>query len=489
VHLDILTQRLLEPLLQTVASYNHPFTTSERSALVKRTVDLLRLFCERLGREEAQKHLMSLVVSFFSYFNCVVPTTHTHSGSHEPSLSTTNDLRPEEPGASMAFLEYVFTPALAAFAYTHFCKLLGQLKLQQQLPNIAIVEDLVYSRAEADRPEEFPSQSAFADEQPHQPLSASELELQSAPTPTTPLSALDGHSLDLSRSDDSRGGGSASQISAGGGSLPEAVSIGAEILLEYEQVDIQDAPRATEDVFSSKTTNAYNKWADGWTRYWRRHADDLPSRLHPEFAFQGQALQVYTGHTAAVRDIVPMENSLQFLTASKDKTVRLWNVTYLGHNSSYTHGIGGGQCRLVYTGHRRPLYNIALASHLEQVRKGIVCFTKAIAEQPVMKNETEQPGIVDGNSTNCDQHFFPTLPPHLLFSIPRSYPAMASSTSGISTPTRRSSVTILASWAPRVWYQSLARPTPSSRWATAGCRCSTRESAPLPAHGRRCPLR
>lgn len=389
-----------------MTSYNHPFTTSERSALVKRTVDLLRLLCERLGREDAQKHLMPLVLSFFSYFNCVVPTAHTHAGSHEPSLSTTNDLQPEEPGASMAFLEEVFTPALAAFAYTHFCKLLGQLKLQQQLPNIAIVEDLVYSRTETDRPEEVPSQSAFADEQTHQPFSASELELQSTETPTTPLTTLNGHSPDLYRSDDSRGGGSASQMSTGGGSLSEAVSVGAEILLEYEQVDIQDTPRTTEDVFSSKTTNAYRKWADGWTSYWRRHADDLPSRLHPEFAFQGQALQVYTGHTAAVRDIVPMENSLQFLTASKDKTVRLWNVTYLGRNSSYTHGIGGGQCRLVYTGHRRPLYNMALASHLEQVRRRTQVFT-------YKQNGTHRE--YDRCGTTCGQRSFFFLKPQPLY--------------------------------------------------------------------------
>lgn len=59
---------------------------------------------------------------------------------------------------------------------------------------------------------------------------------------------------------------------------------------------------------------------------------------------------------------------MQFLTASKDKTVRLWNVTYLGRASTWTQGIGGGNCRHVYSGHRRSVSSLAYDAHRAHVR-------------------------------------------------------------------------------------------------------------------------
>lgn len=504
-HTETLTQRLLNPILQAAVSPDHPFDLAQRTKMIMRLLDVSMLLCTRLNRPLAQEHLMPLVQTFFFYFNCtpragsaeLTTTPSADADAAKEETAKTADIvvdgqpaagegaNGEEPNGTskredsssvkdgespsgaaaesesetdvVAFLQDLLTPTIASYAYQHFCQLIGQETLRRNLPNIQLIEELMYEREHDVRSlpvlfstfsdESMPATSGGTGGPPMasgsssfgQPMTAAgsatttgvvqsasvgaEASTTSVPLPTqnaaqatTARGAADTNSTSAASSSLVTGQ-SADSFSAAleslenasasrnfsidtftfpsqdeGSSTLEGGSTAPDVTLEYEQVDVSESNRSLDDTLSAKTANAYKAWAQGWIAYWRRSYEATPAQLHPDFTYENRLLQVrafviafrgffkaksplvvlffckvFTGHTAAIWDIVVLENDLQFLTASKDKTVRLWNVTHLGRSSTWTHGIGGGMCRHVYSGHRRPVTSLAYLPHNNQV--------------------------------------------------------------------------------------------------------------------------
>ncbi|XP_034242666.1 WD repeat-containing protein 81 isoform X2 [Thrips palmi] len=229
-------------------------------------------------------------------------------------------------------LRLVFSPQLAHLVYIPFFRFLGGPVVEQSLKNHLLIQDLCF---EYEQEMQHVGPSGVPDDMFY---------LSDYLSPPTPLDmeragsgsfgtnvALVGNRIELQRPD----------IRSGGSSV--------------EQVQHEAMIQADLRVETSPTRHLRGNWLAYWEHEIGRAEKDS------RFNFKQIKLQTFAGHTNAVRSIVALGNENSFLSASRDKTVKLWSLRSQGDGSTIS------QCQWNFTGHRKSIISLTFIESLRLV--------------------------------------------------------------------------------------------------------------------------
>eukprot|EP00794_Sanderia_malayensis_P020325 gene20325-22324_t len=376
--IEVLSHEIFEPLLRLLSSLKKFSTGAQvRSVLLRALVDVLADLSKNLGQIDAREVVTPLLQRFFSCFDCIyrldkksgnscivfrkfsfiddyndddmkndaeeddencdekefpinLQSTHVNndtnltnpaenpaeSSTEKKRLSyaggeSTNDSNSESTrreGESNAYKDLYesFKPSLAYYSYVLFCRVLGG----QFIGSILYNEELIWQLCS-----NYDEGLTLASNQ--------DIQMNEAVTKTaenqqaTPL-AQDDQDVDRSPSV---------------GKKPKRL----RTVSEHEDM---------EPVYRSTWQHLEGEWFHHWKQSIESKYED------GKLVFDGRRLQTYAGHLSTVRDIYVPDNEHYFLSASRDKTVKLWLLK--------NHGNGTAQlgCSKTYDKHTKSVFAI-----------------------------------------------------------------------------------------------------------------------------------
>ncbi|GFR67396.1 WD repeat-containing protein 81 [Elysia marginata] len=358
----------MEMLFQTFSKVHSPSTASAKGdpkVVPSRPVDCLKSHQEEKFSPSSDDTYLNIKLDQFTHqytigspidLNAKSPPRSLLPKIHSLStLGLVDDkdeyVEPKSPSVSAEKgtqeLLAVFSPELAEACYIPLCRIFGSIHMEKQLPNEDLIRQLC---AQHDTEYDVLSSDETG--------SNSNIDSASHETLISPETEKDALYL----------ASSATNIS--GGNIGKNVAIvGNRIQLhdstsptKHSQTDPGDFGRGyrhsgllkiglddlrSADMDQNKSRHLRGNWLAYWERELGLHERDTM------FNFMQIELQTYTGHTSSIRSLYTMDTENCFISASKDKTVRLWSIDSQGE------GLTKQRCQFCYSRHKKSVFSVA----------------------------------------------------------------------------------------------------------------------------------
>ncbi|XP_017153735.1 WD repeat-containing protein 81 [Drosophila miranda] len=317
----ILLDAILLPILRLLSSTNllMPSGYLGRSLLARKFLDAIYALSVRLGSDMTREHLcQSLLCPFFLIFNKAFGLPNEF-GCDLAHLSLVGGATQRE--RALEELRDVFGPELAHTAYLAFLRFLGEAIMQRTLTNLEFVLTLCHEH-------EQPSGGG----QRKTNLASSVIPGQDEDTVDT--------SCELA-----------------------ANSFGTQIVGNRLQVVRSSMELLDMVAYKLDQLPSSRHLKGNWLAYWR-HETTRREKDNQALNLKQIRLQSFVGHTNSVRAIYAMDNENSFVSASKDKTVKLWSLRSEGDGRKTT------ACQFTYSAHKKSIHSL---SFLESLRFVVSC--------------------------------------------------------------------------------------------------------------------
>lgn len=316
----MLLDAILLPILRLLSSTNllMPSGYLGRSLLARKFLDACYALSVRLGSDMTREHLcQSLFAPFFLIFN------KAFGLPNDLSCDLTNLSLSAAPGQQQRALEElrdVFGPELAHTAYLAFLRFLGESIMQRTLSNMEFVLTLCHEHEQpgAGQDKTQLSQSAIV----------------------SPVDVTDAALCETA-----------------------ANSFGTQVVGNRLQVSSSSMELLDMVAYKLDHMPSTRHLKGNWLAYWR-HETTRSEKDNQALNLKQIRLQSFVGHTNSVRAIYALENENSFVSASKDKTVKLWSLRSEGDGRKST------ACQFTYTAHKKSIHSL---SFLESLRYVVSC--------------------------------------------------------------------------------------------------------------------
>ncbi|XP_053957432.1 WD repeat-containing protein 81 [Anastrepha ludens] len=313
-----------------------------RSVLARKWLDAVYTLCVRIGPDMSKEHLcIPALRPFFLIFdkafgireNFVNPTSSSLAIS--PPISGVSAEDGANSSREREELRDVFSPALAHISYLSFLRFLGEAIMQRTICNLEFILTLCH---EFEQPNYKSLQTDVA---------------KSNDTVDSPSKSKD----NLTELESSVANSFGTNII---GNRIEVVSGAVAANQSQQEVGPMEVLDMVAYKFEQIPTSRHLK--GNWLAYWRHEISrsDKDTMLN----LKQIKLQSFAGHTNSVRSILALDNENSFLSASKDKTVKLWSLRSEGDGRKTT------SCQFTYTAHKKSINSLAF---LEAMRFVISC--------------------------------------------------------------------------------------------------------------------
>ncbi|XP_071495661.1 WD repeat-containing protein 81-like [Diadema antillarum] len=426
--LQYLFGKFVHPLLDIMSctGINFPSGSQVRSVVCFKLVDILNAIALRIGREMTRDHMTDILKRFFLCFKLASasslsspvsgtppdykslanstdsedkylvievdnetnqmtigspygPTARGHSQDSGPEMSPTFQglgtvPRPSSLGSQndenvsledmKSTLQDVFTPELAHAAYIPLCRLTGSIYMERSLVNHEQIWALSSKHEKAMSTQlSPPMQSPLSDDGSlaNSPISYPGIDGNiswSSPGVSGAGSSgrgtfgghmmVVGNRIEPAFCEDE-------PPAAPGSTLPEGED---RTLCEDAGIETAQLPVSPRAEMNKSKRTLRGAWLSYWEQYLARKEHD--NSLH----FCQIKLQTFSGHTNGVKALCMMPNENSFLSASKDKKVKIWSLRNFGD------GTAKSSSSLTYHHHRKTVFAV---DYLESQRLVASC--------------------------------------------------------------------------------------------------------------------
>ncbi|XP_038077774.1 WD repeat-containing protein 81-like [Patiria miniata] len=407
--LTFIFRKILQPLVNVVQSCQLSFPSSgqARAVICYKLVDVMTAVGLRIGREMAREHMTSTLQHFFVCFELVhgdgqqgaklsqdAERRYSHQFSRStdsedmyceikvdsqtnqykigtptkleylrgeatrspPPLSTRlsdnldalEDVHSVDPEI-MSELREAFSPEMANTAYIPLCRLIGSIHMERILYN----HDLIW-KLSSQHEKMLAAQRAVAGAGQSETGEAE----QSQTSWFVDIGALD-------HNDDPLHVGSTLNAQVVGNRIDIATySSDSDSANEESSANPVRPTRPLRNKRqnpSLKMGKSKRQLKGGWLSYWESYNENSPDSM---LTFNQIKLQTFVGHSGGIKALYVMDNENTFMSASKDKTVKIWSLRNHGDGSSKSF------CRYTYPNHRKSVFAV---TYLESQRLVASC--------------------------------------------------------------------------------------------------------------------